>query len=112
MSSISPNGRHLQEGGSLVSASGCARDRERADFSYKCLLILYSLSDEWLIGEHLSLTFRRIIPPAAFVNRKNRVPFRHGAGMQDLNLIPRSFTDFVNLDELLNIHVLNFSFAQ
>lgn len=32
--------------------------------------------------------------------------------MQDLNLIPTSVTDFVNLFKLLNIHMLNFSFAQ
>lgn len=52
------------------------------------------------------------MPPAAFVIRKNYVLFRHRAGMKDLNLIPRSFTDFANLDKLLHIHVLNFSFAR
>lgn len=51
------------------------------------------------------------MPPAAFVIRRNYVLFRHRAGMKDLNLIPRSFTDFANLDKLLHIHVLNFSFA-
>jgi len=64
------------------------------------------------MGEHLGLTFSRIVSPAAFVTRSNCVLFRHRPGMQDLNLIPRSFTDFVNLDKLLNIHMLNFSFAQ
>lgn len=110
--SISPNGKHLQEGGSLVSADGCACDQEEADFFYTRLLILCSLSDQWLMGECLGLTFRRIMALAAFGNRRICVPFRQGAGMQDLNLICGSFTDFVNLDMLLNIHVLNFSFVQ
>lgn len=56
------------------------------------------------MGESLGLTSRRIIPPAASVNRN--------CPNAKSELIPGSITEFENLGKQLNIHGLNFSFAQ
>lgn len=75
MSPVYPQMEGIFRKAGVLSVAGCACDQEQADFFYKCLLILYSLSDEWLMGENLGLTFRRIMPSAAF-NRRNCVPLQ------------------------------------
>lgn len=39
--------------GVLSLLTGYARNQEQADFFYECLLIVYNISDECLIGEKL-----------------------------------------------------------